>query len=161
MKQFANMVKNLSLLMDRIAGLGIFLMMIVVVGNVIMRAIFKHPLLGAVDYVNILIAISVGMSLAYCAIQNGHIAVEFLFNKMPKKIAGVVAIISDLLAMGFWILAAWQTGLLALSMNANGVVSSTSQIPLFPVVYAIALGLLAISLVLSLNLIGSVRKVLE
>lgn len=161
MKGLDVLAEKLSRIMDRIAGLGIFLIMLLVVGNIILRTVFKQPLVGAVDYVNVLIAVSIGLAIGYCAFQDGHIAVEFIVARMPEKLSAAVAIVVDLLALAFWGLASWYAVGFACSMASNGLVTSTSQIPLSPVVYTIALGLLVICLVLLLNLIKSIRKVME
>ncbi|MGI5912353.1 MAG: TRAP transporter small permease [Syntrophomonadaceae bacterium] len=160
MKYYAGIVENISRLLDKIAALGIVLIMLIVVSNIILRVLFKQPILGTVDYVNILSAISIGLAVAYCAFQNGHIAIEYLINKMSKKSSEVAALLVNLLALGFWSLASWQMGQLARSMSENGLVSTTSLVPLSPVVYAITLGFVVICLVLLLNVISSVKKVI-
>ena len=71
MKSLDGLIENLSRVMDRLAGLCIVLMMLLIVSNIILRAVFKQPLVGAVDYVNILIALTIGLSIAYCAVQDG------------------------------------------------------------------------------------------
>lgn len=161
MKGLNALAEKLSRTMDRIAGFGIFLIMLLVVINIILRSVFKQPLVGTVDYVNVLIAASIGLAIAYCAFQDGHIAVEFIVDRMPEKLSAAVAIVVNLLALAFWGLASWYTIGFARSMSSNGLVTSTSQISLSPVVYTIALGLLVLCLVLLLDLIKSVRKVME
>ncbi|HHV15534.1 MAG TPA: TRAP transporter small permease [Gelria sp.] len=148
MKSLDGLIENLSRVMDRLAGLCIVLMMLLIVSNIILRAVFKQPLVGAVDYVNILIALTIGLSIAYCAVQDGHIAIGFIMDKMPAPAAAVIEIIINLIALVFWGFVTWYMIGFAQSMNANGLVASTSQIPLSPVVYVIALGLMAICLVL-------------
>ena len=64
MKSLDGLVKNLSRVMDWLAGFCIVLMMLLIVTNIILRAVFKHPLVGTVDFVNILIALTIGLSIA-------------------------------------------------------------------------------------------------
>ncbi len=159
MKSLDGLVENLSRVMDRLAGCCIVLMMLLIVSNIILRAVFKHPLVGTVDFVNILIASTSGLSIAYCAVQDGHIAIEFFVDKMPASVAAVIKLVINLVTLIFWGFAAWYMLGFAQSMNANGQVAATSQIPLSPVAYIIALGLMAICLVILSQLVNSIYAV--
>ena len=147
MKSLDGLVKNLSRVMDWLAGFCIVLMMLLIVTNIILRAVFKHPLVGTVDFVNILIALTIGLSIAYCAVQDGHIAIEFFVDKMPASVTAVIKSMVNLIALVFWGVTAWYMIGFAGSMNVNGQVAATSQIPLSPVAYIIALGLILSQLV--------------
>jgi len=61
----------------------------------------------------------------------------------------------------FWSLCAWQTGIYASTTAASGVVSATSQIPLYPFIYLVALGLLALGMVLLVRTAESVQRLLQ
>ena len=159
MKSLDGLVKNLSRVMDRLAGFCIVLMMLLIVSNIILRAVFKHPLVGTVDFVNILITLTIGLSIAYCAVQDGHIAIEFFIDKMPASVAAVIKSMVNLIALIFWGFAAWYMMGFASSMNANGQVTATSQIPLSPVAYIITLGLMAICLVILSQLVNNIYAV--
>ena len=159
MKSLDSLVENLSRVMDRLAGFCIVLTMLLIVSNIILRAVFKHPLVGTVDFVNILIALTIGLSIAYCAVQDGHIAIEYFVDKMPASAAAVIKSIVNLIALVFWGVTAWYMMGFAGSMNANGQVAATSQIPLSPVAYIIALGLMAISLVILSQLVNNIYAV--
>lgn len=158
MKSLDGLIENMSRVMDRAAGLCIVVMMLLIVSNIVLRAVFKHPLLGTFDYVNILIALSIGLSIAYCAVQDGHIAIEFFVDKMPVPAAATVAIIVNFIGFVFWGFVTWYMIGFAQSMNANGLMASTSQIPLSPVAYVIALGLMAICLVLLSRLVQCIYE---
>ncbi|VFU12310.1 TRAP-type C4-dicarboxylate transport system, small permease component (fragment) [anaerobic digester metagenome] len=64
----------------------------------------------------------------------------------------------NLCAFVFWVLAAWHIGSYANSMVVNGVVSPTAQVPFYYFIYLIALGLLALCLVLLVRTIESIKK---
>ena len=159
MKSLEGLVENLSRVMDRLAGFCIVLTMLLIVSNIILRVVFKHPLVGTVDFVNILIALTIGLSIAYCAVQDGHIAIEFFLDKMPTSVASVIKLIINFIALIFWGFVTWYMLGFAQSMNANGQVAATSQIPLSPVAYIIALGLMAICLVILSQLVNSIYVV--
>lgn len=161
MKQFAGLVENMSRVLDRIAAFCIAATMMVVVINVLLRVLFRHPLVGTMDYVNILTALTIGLAIAFCGLQNGHIAVDFIIEKFPEQVQELLDIIIKLLGLVFWGVSAWYMAGYAQATKLAGLVASTTQIPMYPVLFLIAFGLLALCLVLVLQLTASVRKVIK
>ncbi len=159
MKRFSGIVERLGRFLDNIAACCVALTMAVVVVNVLLRALFNRPLLGTIEYVNILTAVTIGLALAYCAFCNGQIAVDFVMEKLPARTQAVSDVITGILALGFWGLAASYMLDYSHEMLNSGLVSSTAQIPLYPVSYLITFGLLALCLVLLQRISVSLRKV--
>lgn len=160
MDAFSNVVEKITRFCDRLAAVCIVATMAVMVVNIILRALFGQPLLGTVDYVNILSALTVALAVAYCAFNNGQIAVEFLVDKLPTRAAAVIDAVTDVVAMVFWILASWYLVIYALQIKETDLVSTTALVPIYPVVLLIALGMLTLCLVLVLKSVESVRKVI-
>lgn len=159
MNMITGMVTGLSRILDKAAGLCMVAIMVLVVSNVILRAVFQRPILGTYDFVVSLTAAMIALALAYCAVQNGHIAVSFVFERLPLKIQAPVAMVVDVVCMVFWGLCVWQIGIFAQRTAESGVVSPTAQMPLYPFIYIVAFGLLVLCLVLLVRTIESFRKV--
>jgi TRAP-type C4-dicarboxylate transport system permease small subunit len=133
--------------LDKAAGLCIAAVMFLVVANILLREIFSRPILGTYELVGLLTALGIGLALAHCAWQQGHIAVGFVMDRLPLKLQAGFDLLTNLLTLGFWSLTAWQLCRYAASMAANGVVSATARIPVYPVLYLLALGFLVLVLV--------------
>ncbi|HCF50290.1 MAG TPA: TRAP transporter small permease [Syntrophomonas sp.] len=161
MKKFSGLVERFGRFLDNIAAFCVAATMVVVVLNVILRALFNRPLLGTVEYVNILTAVTIGLALAYCAFCDGQIAVDFFMEKLPARAQATSDIITGMLALGFWGLAARYMLDYSYEMLTTGLVSSTAQIPMYPVSYLITFGLGALCLVLLHRISVSVRKAWE
>lgn len=158
MKTLTKLVTGLSLGLDKIAGGCMVAVMMLVVTNIMLRAIFNRPILGTYEYVVFLTAVLIGLSLAHCALQKGHIAVDFIVDRFPPKVQIYVDALMNTAAFIFWFVCAWQIAVYAQSMTARGLVSPTTQIPVAPFIYLVAFGLLALSLVLLLRTVESVQK---
>ncbi len=158
MNKLARLAKDISQYMDYLAGLCIVAVMLLVVSNVVLRTLLHRPILGTYEYVNMLTAVGVGLALAYCAYQNGHIAVDFIIERLSQKLQAAADVLTNVIALSFWTLSAWYVAKYAGTMFESNTVSPTTQVPLSPVVYLIALGLLALSLVLSVRLTESVKR---
>lgn len=159
MKNLSGFVAGLSRMLDRIAAICIVFIMVLVVGNILLRVFIGSPILGTYEYVGFLTAAMIGLALASCALQNGHIAVSFVLEKFPTKMQAVVDIIMNIFALSFWGLSAWYIGKYANSMTVSGVVSPTTQTPFYPFVYLVSFGMMALCLVLLLRLVESIKKV--
>jgi TRAP-type C4-dicarboxylate transport system permease small subunit len=161
MRQAAGLAGVFSRVLDRLAALCIFLIMLIVVLNVLLRVLLHNPLVGTMDYVNILTALTIGLGLAFCAFNGGHIAVEFIFEKLPAGMGNLADVLLKLAALLLWGASAWYMAAYAQTMKQTGLVASTTQFPMYPVVYLISFGLLALCLVLLVQFIDAVRKVIK
>jgi len=155
---FASGVKSLSRWLDIVAGCCLAGIMVLVVSNIILRVIFNSPILGTIDYVGFLAALAIGLALAYCAVQNAHIAVDFIIERFPYQVQAVVDSLMNIVALGFWGLVSWKMVEYAQSLAASGVVSPTTQTPFHPYVYLVSLGLFVLCLVLLVRLIDSIKR---
>lgn len=159
MINFADFVKILSKLLDRVAGFCIAGVMILVVSNVILRAVFGKPILGTYELAGFLTALGIGLALAHCALQNGHIAVGYVMDRFPSKLQAAVDLLTNSTTLVFWGLTVWYLCQYAGNMTAAGVVSSTARIPVYPVIYLLALGFSILCLVLVVRVVDSAKKV--
>jgi len=151
-------IKKVAKVFGEIAGWLLFVCMIIVTLNVILRQIFGSPLLGTYEWVGILTAVMISLGLAFCAIMGGHIAIDFVVNKMKPGLQRIIALIcggiSCLVLGGVTVSLFLYANKLALS----GEVSPTTKIPYFIFVYAVGVGFIAFLAVLLLDLYKSVRR---
>ncbi|MCR4443297.1 MAG: TRAP transporter small permease [Peptococcaceae bacterium] len=153
MRKVAGVVDILSREMDRIAGACVAGVMVLVIANIVLRQAFNRPILGTYELVGYLTALGISLALARCAFQNGHIALDYIAGKFPVKLQAGAGVIINLISLCFWVLASWRLGVYGLSMMASGVVSSTAQLPVYPVVLLIGAGLAGLCLVLLVRLV--------
>jgi len=158
MKQFTGFVAGLSQQFDKIAGLCIAGVMLLVVSNILLRTVFNRPILGTYELVGLLTALGIGLALANCAFQNAHIAVDFVVDHFPLRLQAIVDSSINLISLVFWSLSAWHLGKYASNMTVSGVVSSTAQVPVYPFIYLVATGLSGLCLVLILRWMDSTKK---
>jgi len=122
-------------------------MMFLTVSDVVLR-LFRRPIPGTYEIVGFLGAVFVSFSLAYTSVQKGHIAVEFLVEKLSKAAQSVVELVTTLVCALLFTIVSWQSILYANSLRATGEVSLTIQIPLYPFVYGISVGCGLLAMVL-------------
>ncbi|NLJ76763.1 MAG: TRAP transporter small permease [Peptococcaceae bacterium] len=148
MRWFSGLVTGFSRVLDQVAAFFLVVTMVLIVANILLRVVFKAPVFGAYEYVGLLMALIIGLSLAYCGIQKAHIDVSLVVGLFPTRWRHVAGGCINIIAAFFLAVSAWYVGVYAGSIMDSGMVTSTTQAPIYPFVYLIALGVLVYSLVL-------------
>ena len=130
-----------------IAAAAVTGMMLLTCMDIILR-LFRHPIPGTYEIVGFLGAVFAAFSLGYTSVNRGHIAVDFLVQKLPPRAQTIVDGINALICAVLFGLLAWQSMHYAADLKSFGEVSMTLQMPVYPFVYGIAAGCWLLVLVL-------------
>ncbi|MGI6317373.1 MAG: TRAP transporter small permease [Dethiobacteria bacterium] len=154
-------ITKMSELLDEVAKMTMLGLMLFIVINILMRRLFNNPFIGAYDLVSVLILIAVVLALANCAIQKGHIAIDFLVERFPLWLQKLIDIIMNLASLIFIALFAYHTAKHAYLTAVSGDVTSTLKIPHYPFIYIASLGYLLLCLIILVDLISIVKDVIK
>lgn len=141
-----------------VAAAAVTAMMLLVSADVVMRY-FRSPIPGAYDLVGFLAMLAVSLSLSYTTVTKSHIAVEFLVEKLPRKVRHCIDAVNALLAFALFAMITWQTALYGLYMRTTGEVSLTLKIPVYPFVFGITAGSGFLCVILAFQCYRSIRRV--
>jgi len=158
MQQFIKFTVKTSEYLDCIARWAVVAIMVLVVGNVILR-LLGCPIQGTYEWAGFLSAMAIGLALAYCAVQGGHVAVTFLLDRAGSKTQVVVDLLISIISLMFLILATWEIIVYAGSIANSGEVALTTKVPLYPFVYIIAIGFLGFCLVYLATIIAAGKEI--
>ena len=158
MEKTTKTITKLSRFLDLIGGYCYFAMMILAVANIIGRRVIQRPILGTIELVEVLAALGVGLTIAYCALQDEHITVDFIFDYFPKKLKGVITVIVNVLLLVFLGLCSYMIFQYGYSIQLAGRVTTTLGIPYYPFLYVIAFGFLMYLFVALVKIINVYRK---
>ncbi|BBO66843.1 C4-dicarboxylate ABC transporter permease [Desulfosarcina alkanivorans] len=147
MNRIERLVGRLASFFNGIAAAAVVGMMALTCLDVVLR-FFRHPIPGTYEIVGMLGAVFVSFSLARTSVDHGHIAVDFLVQRFPKRLQHAVeAINAGICALLFTVLGR-QCLLYSRDLKASGEVSMTLQMPIHPFVLGIAIGCAMLSVVL-------------
>ncbi len=135
-----------------IASAAIFLMMLVTTGDVLLR-FFRVSIPGAYETIGFLSALAIAFALPYTAVEKGHIAVDFLVQRLPRLARIVINIINSILAIFLFSIIAWKSLQYGSTLRVTGSVSSTLEMPIYPFVYGVAAGCILLCPVLLMELL--------
>ena len=132
-----------------IIGAGVLsIMMFLTMTDVVLRYIFGSPISGAYEMIQYMMAIVIPFGIVFCAHEKSHVSVEILFDLLPLKIQRILHCIVSLIIFALFLLVAWQNILLLRETHETGYTSAVLYIPAYPFVGTIALGFVALCLVL-------------
>lgn len=151
--------KMISRVLIAIGATILAMMMFLTALDVCLRYIFNSPLSGAFELVEYMMAVVVPFCIVYCAEERGHVAVELILAKFPKKIQTVVDVFTTLAAIAFTVIMAWQNFLYIGEVYDSNLTSSVLLIPAYPFVVPVALGISAFALMLLVHLVDMISKV--
>ena len=141
------------------AGTGILaLMMFLTATDVSLRYLFNRPILGSYELVEYMMAILVAFTIAYCALERGHVNIELLISRLPQRAQSVVNSFTGLISLGLFSLIAWRSFLQARILYFAGSTSSALHIPQFPFVIITSVGFGLLSLVVLIQFLESLSQ---
>ena len=139
-----------------IAAAAVVFMMLITTADVVLR-VFRHPILGTYEIVGFTGAVVIAFSMPYTSIQKGHIAVEFLVQRLPWLARVIINIINSCVSMVLFAVIAWQCAKYAEALRLSGEVSSTLQMPTYPFLYGISFGCILLCVVLFIEFLRQLR----
>lgn len=151
MQKFATVVIKLSHITDILAGSILAATALLVVANILGRTLLNRSILGTYEMVGFLTAAVVGLALARCAIENSHIAVGFLMERLPLPAQRLVEIIINGPVFLFLLFATYNLFAYGTRIAVSGEVAPTTQLVFYPFIYLVALGFLVLALTVLLR----------
>ncbi len=128
------------------AGFAVLVMIGVTCLDVVLR-LFRFPLRGAYDVVNIAGTLALVCALPYTTAVKGHVAVELLFHKLGGRGRWVLDTAIRLLIIALFSAFTWQGWRYAEMLKAKGQVTPTLKVPEFWVAYPVAVACALVVLV--------------
>jgi TRAP-type C4-dicarboxylate transport system permease small subunit len=151
-------IKRVAEIFSDIAGWAVAAAMVLVVINVILRTVFKSPLLGAYEFTGFITAVIVGFSLAFCLVLDAHISIDFITQKFSKKAQNIIGLVTN--SMMFFMMGTFTYFLFkyATKLLMSNSVSPTTQFPFYIVVYVVAVCFIVLCLVLLIKVKNHIKE---
>jgi TRAP-type transport system small permease protein len=156
---FAGPVRIIRLLVVAIATTGLALLMFLVAADVIGRYIFNYPIPGGYELTEYLMAVIIPLSVAFCAEQKAHVGVDMVVEKLSKRTRARVEAVTLLFTLVLCAVLAWECCVAVPESYASGLVSSVLHIPAYPMVIAVAIGAVALTLFVFAHFIECLMEV--
>lgn len=143
--------------LDLLAGIILAGTALLVVANIIGRSLLNLSILGTYELVGFLTAAVVGLSLARCAVEDSHIAIEFILERFVLRTRRLIEIIFSVPSFLFLGFATYNLFVYGLRIAQTGEVSPTTQMIFYPFIYLVAVGFGMLTLVVFLRFLVMLR----
>ncbi len=164
-KQFADyltaFVRPVSSFLDKASWLVLFLMMFYTVLDVLSLKVASYSLLGTVEMTALMMVICVFFSFAQTELEDGHIRVDFVYNRLGKRAKFVFDFITQALCMTLFVFIGWSSVLNGLEKLESTEVSMDLLMPLFPFAFIASVGCCLIAVVLLIKTLLALDKVIN
>jgi len=155
MKSIGGIIKKICSITDMLAGICFFFVMALVLANIIMRNIFKMPILGTVEIVGLFTSTGLGFALANCEMNDGNTAMDVFTEKLPKRVQKVIDIFIYLISLGFFGIVVWRVFIYSGIFYKR--VTPTASIPIFPFIIILGINVFLLCVVLAYKLVCFVK----
>ena len=143
-----------------VAAAAVTGMMLLTCMDIVLR-LFRRPIPGTYEVVGFLGAVFAAFSLGYTSVNRGHLAVDFIVQKLPARVQTVVDGVNAAVCAVLFGLLARQSMRYAADLRSFGEVSMTLQMPVYPFVYGIAAGCWLLVLVLAVRVLKNLAVTLK
>lgn len=160
MQMFKEYIIRATRFFDFPARFILLLIMMLVVGNIIFRLLGK-PVDGSHEWVGFLTGISISLSLAYCALREGHVSIPILFDRLRGRTRRCAELLLHLFSLCLLIILLRMIILYGNRMLAGGHVGMNTGVPLHYFAYIIAFGFFLYCLVVVYNIAENVEEMIK
>ena len=109
--QLQKILDPISTYLVYIGALLSLVMAVIVLIDIILRQIFNSPLVGMIELETFMLAVLCFFSLAYTMIQNGHVSVDILAERLSSKPRALLKVLFPLLSSFVFGIISWQYAL--------------------------------------------------
>jgi TRAP-type C4-dicarboxylate transport system permease small subunit len=125
----------------RIAGLVamgvLFLMMLLTVTDVVLRATLNKPIIGATEIAEQMMVVIVFLGLGWCALQGKQIRVDLFVARYAPGTQRIIDLLIYIVGMILVAMICWRTFLTTLTVQELGLTCAYIDVPKYPF-YALA-----------------------
>jgi len=154
-------IRKWSQSLEWLGLIGILSMFLVNLTDVIGAKLFLWPVPGATELIGFSQIIAIAPTIAIALLLGRHIRVEFILDRLPRRIRAGISSFSSLLSLILFIFILWQSLLYGHSLQRAGEIGSTSHLPYYPFAYFIAFCCLPVCLVFFLEVLKSLSEVFK
>lgn len=150
--------KAITLLTDKmkLIGAGLLVLMMLLTCVDVIGRLFRHPVFGSIELMAFMGALAVAMALPDTHAVRGHIGVEIVMDKLPRRLRNVIELITNLLSLILFSIVTWKMFEYSLKMQASGEVSMNLGLPEYLVIAVVAVGFVIFGLVIVKGMVETV-----
>jgi len=155
---FEKVTTVVTMVLTIIAAAALTIMMFLTAADVGFRYFLNSPISGALELAEFLMAIIVPFSIAYCAFQKSHVAVDLIVEHFPNTARKICHFLITLPTIVFILFISWQNYLNIFETYDQNLTSAVLKIPAYPFTIPVAVGTFVYAVIMIVQLFESKSK---
>jgi TRAP-type C4-dicarboxylate transport system permease small subunit len=128
-------------LLNAVAAIFIFILMLLISADVVGRYVFSRPLWGTFEVAESLLVFIVFLGFAYTQHEKGNIRVQVVANRLPLRVRPLLDFLAHALGLAIFVLITYEAGRHAINAWRIGEESvGMVRVPLWPSRFAVPVG---------------------
>ena len=160
-KNIDKVLLPISRIFSQISMVTIIAVMLLVVSDVCLRRFLNSPIRGAQDIYDLGFSIIVFLPMAWCALNGGHVDLDIVIKRLPKRTQVIIEAIMMFLTTGILIVVSWQLLLQGIRLQDMQAETALLGVPMFPFLYLATIGILMMALAFFTKLLSFLNSILE
>lgn len=156
MKSIIKVIHKIGEFMGHLSGIVIFVTMLFMTADVVLRYVFKSPITGDIELVELAMVIMVFTSIPHTQVVKGHVAVDIITNFIPRKLNDVFSVIVYLLSTVLMFLVCRANFAQVMKVKSSMLETSTLHIPMYPFYFIVSICLCVYTLCMVCDVIAAI-----
>lgn len=144
-----------------LGALMLIILMLLTVGDVILRYFFNAPILGSYELTEFILVAMVFFAIPWATAKKANVRVDLFVGRLPLKVRSIFNIVTCFLSVFVTALFAWYTVPQAIYIWRLYTVSDMLEIPFYPFYFIVAFGFFVLFFVLVANLIEFIKDMVK
>ena len=149
---------SFSRVMNIVAMVALVAMMLLTVVDVLMRTLFKLPVLDSPQLTQYLMVCVVFFGLAWCAARERHIKVDLIVSRFSPRTQALFDSVTMFLGLAVTVVMTWRSLLETFVAYRYNAATTVLEIPAYPFHIILVLGLAVLCTVMLTQLIRNIRE---
>ncbi len=157
MKRFLSGIEKLDLTFHAIAGIVLAAMVVITIGDVIMRNIGR-PIVGTVELISFAGSVVFGFAIPYASWKRVHVYVDILTNKLGPTGKMVMNSFTRCVAIALFAFMGYNFILYGLDLKTTKEVSAGFRLPYYPIPFGLSLSCFLQTITLFADLVKTIKE---
>ena len=149
-------VRRICVSLIALSGMTLAFMLLFTLTDVVMR-VFRKPIVGSFEIISFSGAVAIGFALPYTTFRKGHVIVDFLTGRLPKKARNALQAATRILAIMLFLWIAWNFVGMGLDLIRTKEVTPMFKLPFYPITFGLAFSCLIQCLALFSEMLKAAR----
>jgi len=149
--RFHAVIKPVSNVSNSVGMVLIASIMFLTAVDVVLRKTLNMPIMGAYELTQFMMAATLGLSMAHCGLEKGHVTVDVLIAPFSRRVQGMIGCMMGLMGVVMAVIMTWQMVVYIQMVHQSNKLSAVLLIPVYPFVTVVTIGIGLYTVILFLH----------